>query len=188
MISQLTSGLTQALKHRLLARGIWLGRTTDINSILAFLGLVKPMRTNHELIRIGSDTDGGYLVPDDMEDVGICFSPGVCETAHFENELTRRGIKCFLADYSVEKPPIENDFFDFEKKYLGCRNNDIIHPNNASRPVSCGDIVIPPSMEFTFLSKDRIAERKGGIMSFPHRLDRANVRDNDDFPLPRCWY
>ena len=31
----------------------------------------------------------------------------------------------FLADYSVDKMPFENPLFRFDKKYLGCINNDV---------------------------------------------------------------
>src|SRR5947209_3762865 len=94
-------------------------RATETHKILDFLSLVRPVKTNHDLIRIGGDTDGGYLVPNDFENIDICFSPGVSEVADFEADLAKRGIKCFLADYSVQAPPISNALFDFEKKYLG---------------------------------------------------------------------
>ena len=119
------SFLKQIIKNILLNLHISLSRTTGKDKILAFLSAVKPVKTNHNLIRLGGETDGGYLVPNDIENIDVCFSPGVSEVANFENDLTQRGIKCFLADYSVEKPPIQNALFDFEKKYLGNKNNDI---------------------------------------------------------------
>ena len=103
----------------------WIGKSIEKQKIEEFLRLVKPIKTNHKLIRVGGDSDGGYLIPNDIENIGVCFSPGVSDIANFENELTKKGIKCFLADYSVEKPPIKNDLFDFEKKYLGNQNNEI---------------------------------------------------------------
>ena len=59
-----------------------------------------------ELIRIGGNSDGAYLVPDDLEGVQACFSPGVCNFKKFEDELaTRFGIKSYMCDFSsdVEK-------------------------------------------------------------------------------------
>ena len=38
--------------------------------------------------------------------------------------MAARGIKSYLADYSVDGPPIANSSFDFEKKYLGLENTD----------------------------------------------------------------
>jgi hypothetical protein len=232
----------------------------------AFLAQVRPISTEHRLIRVGGEGDGGYLVPDDLDGITACFSPGVAGVADFESDLARRGMRCFLADYSVDAPPVTNPLFDFEKKYLGPVTNDVymtlaswlqrkaesddlllqmdiegaeydvilgtpidllarfrivvvefhnlhglldrmafepinlafrklltvfevihIHPNNCCAPVAQGDIVIPPVMEFTFLRRDRIL-RKGRALTYPHDLDRANVGDRPDYPLPACWY
>lgn len=81
--------------------------------------LVRPSGATKELVRIGGSGDGGYLVPDDLDGIAACFSPGVATTAKFELEFARRGIKCFLADASMEKPPVSSDMFDFERKFLG---------------------------------------------------------------------
>jgi hypothetical protein len=62
-----------------------------------------------------------------------------------------------------------------------------IHPNNYSKPIECNGVAIPPFMEFTFLRKDRITQ-KGKNLSFPHKLDRANLSQYADFALPKCWY
>jgi hypothetical protein len=117
--------LKQRLKRFLLKRNIQIGRTTGRQQLLEFLLSVKPIKTNHGLIRVGGEADGGYLIPNDLDDVEFCFSPGVSELADFEADLARRGIKCFLADYSVEAPPFSNRLFDFEKKYLGPKETDI---------------------------------------------------------------
>jgi len=113
------------LKGPLLRRDIWTSKTTDKSKILDFLSTVKPLKVNYELIRLGDDIDGGYLVPDDLEGIEFCFSPGVSDVATFEEDLTKRGVKCFLADYSVDAPPIKNKLFDFEKKYIGTWDSDV---------------------------------------------------------------
>ncbi len=235
--------------------------------LLALLAQVRPISTEHRLMRVGGEGDGGYLVPDDLDGITACFSPGVAGVADFESDLATRGIRCFLADYSVDAPPVTNPLFDFEKKYLGPITNDVymtleswvqrkaggsdnlllqmdiegaeydvllgapeellarfrivviefhnlhglfdrmafepinlafrrlltafevihIHPNNCCPPVAQGDIAIPPVMEFTFLRRDRIS-RKGRTLTYPHELDRANVADRPDCPLPACWH
>ena len=255
------------VKSILLTQHLQISKTTDKSKLLEFLSSVKPIKTNHNLIRLGGEMDGGYLIPNDIENIDNCFSPGVSEVANFENDLTKKGIKCFLADYSVEHPPIQNDLFDFEKKYLGNKNNEIymtleswvkskapkdndlilqmdiegseysvihdtcndtlkkfrilviefhcldllfdrmgfelidltfskllkifeivhIHPNNCCKPAKVSGIVIPSVMEFTFLRKDRISFKEKSI-NFPHELDRPNVKNNNDFVLPKCWY
>ncbi|WP_416407237.1 FkbM family methyltransferase [Agrobacterium rosae] len=75
-------------------------------------------------MRIGGDGDGGYLIPNDLDGIEFCFSPGVSEIAHFEEHLARDySVKSFMADASVENPPIKGDFFSFEKKFLGTKNS-----------------------------------------------------------------
>jgi len=100
-------------------------RTTDFDLLKQFFNIVKPVSTNHPLIRIGGASDGGYLLPDDLAGIEICFSPGVSSIADFELDLAARGIQCFLADYSVEAPPIQNKLFHFEKKYLGLTEDSV---------------------------------------------------------------
>ncbi len=94
-------------------------------SLDKFFSQINPIHTEHQLIRLGSSHDGGYLVPDDLEGISACFSPGVCKKSEFEDDLASRNIRSFLADYSVDAPPIDNPLFKFEKKFLGCSNDDI---------------------------------------------------------------
>ena len=117
--------LRENVKKILLKQDIWIGQTTKEQKILEFLESVKPFKTNHNLIRVGGDQDGGYLIPDDIDNIGACFSPGVAYTSNFEEELSNRGIKSFMADYSVDKLYSENKLFDFEKKYLGAKDNEM---------------------------------------------------------------
>jgi hypothetical protein len=77
------------------------------------------MTTNHKLIRIGGVEDGGYLIPDDLRGIAVCFSPGVATRSDFELAMANRGITSYMADYSVEGPPFGNKFFHFEKKFIG---------------------------------------------------------------------
>jgi hypothetical protein len=75
-------------------------------------------------LRFGSDSDGGYLLTEDASRVSALFSPGVGLEAGFEEIFARRGIDCFLADASVDGPPLTHDRIHFLKKYLGEKNND----------------------------------------------------------------
>jgi len=109
---------TEVLKA-FLKFGFIANRVTTKSDLLVFLGRTKPVKTQFELIRIGGPGDGGYLVPDDLDGIKTCFSPGVSDTANFELDLAQRGVNCFLADYSVEKSPIEHPKFDFQKNLLG---------------------------------------------------------------------
>jgi len=113
------------------AFGILLGRKweivrrSDMAQVRALARKLRPVNTDHPLVRLGGASDGGYLVPDDFNGLAACFSPGVSEIADFELELANRGIPCFLADYSVSAPPVAHPLFHFEKKFLGSEDNEI---------------------------------------------------------------
>lgn len=113
------------LFHFLLNKGVKTSPTTAPERLQDFLRLVKPYTTNHELVRVGGNADGGYLIPDDLDGINACFSPGVENTATFETDMAHRGIKSFMADYSVDAAPVKNPLFSFEKKYLGTENNEV---------------------------------------------------------------
>src|ERR1044072_4791277 len=85
---------------------LYLNGVTSREDILSLLRMVKPMNTGHPLVRVGGAAVGGYLIPDDLAGVRYCFSPGVSTIASFELELADQGLKCFLADASVERPPV----------------------------------------------------------------------------------
>lgn len=86
---------------------------------LALRRLLRPVRTQFPLIRIGDFGDGGYLVPDDLAGIVACFSPGVSRQASFELDLAKRGIPSFMADASVDGPPADVPGARFVKRFLG---------------------------------------------------------------------
>lgn len=117
--------LLSKLRNTLAKNGVFLSKVTADDALAQFFRDVRPVAINKALIRIGGKSDGGYLTPDDLDGIEACFSPGVADTATFENDLAERGIRSFLADYSVECAPIENDMVSFEKKFLGERDDDV---------------------------------------------------------------
>ena len=95
-----------------------------MNQLNDLLESLYPVKTKFNLIRVGGDNDGGYLLPNDLSGISLCFSPGVDVTASFEKDLLGRGIKSHLADASVDAPPDGLEVASFTKKYLGGCNND----------------------------------------------------------------
>lgn len=88
-------------------------------SVRDLIERLAPIKTVRELIRVGPRNDGGYLVPDDLEGIQYCFSPGVGPSSSFEKALEAFGIHSFLADASVEGPATELKNFTFDKLFLG---------------------------------------------------------------------
>ena len=66
--------------------------------------VMQPKPIPYELVRVGGDADGAYLIPNDLEGVQACFSPGVANFKNFEDELVQRyGIRCHMCDYVAMK-------------------------------------------------------------------------------------
>jgi len=104
--------------------GLNITRCTDRAEVVRLIKKLRPMDCGKNLVRIGGNGDGGYLVPDDLEGIEYCFSPGVSTTVDFEAHLATLKIKSFLADHSVDCPPIQKPEFTFDKKFLGADDNE----------------------------------------------------------------
>ena len=123
LIANLLSRLRRKLQKLSLKKRLNLTPRTEL---VAFLHSVHPILPPHLLIRLGGMHDGGYLLPDDLAGIQACFSPGVATSANFEADLAKIGIPSFMADFSVDHPPIQNPMFHFDKKFLGIQN-DVMH-------------------------------------------------------------
>ena len=89
------------------------------------LGALRPLKTEHELIRLGPNGDGGYLVPNDLEGIRLCLSPGVGSLCGFEQSCIERGMFACLADASVDPPAnIDNEKMIFYKKNVAGQSTD----------------------------------------------------------------
>lgn len=146
-----TRTILTKVRNVLLRGGMFVSRTSRDSDVRNFLSSLIPYETDKTLIRIGGTGDGGYLIPDDLDGIDYCFSPGVDRTSKFENDLAARGIRSFLADYSVDGPAIESEMFSFEKKYLGAVNNDMFmtlqHWVGTSLPDYTGDLLLQMDIE-----------------------------------------
>lgn len=98
-------------------------RVREINFVAAFL---TPKDCGIPMLMIGDGTDGTYIVPDDLNDISKCFSPGVGPSSQFEEAIyDRHGIRSFLIDASVLRvPSSRDDFYVFEQKFLGATTYD----------------------------------------------------------------
>lgn len=98
---------------------------SNVDDIRLFLSRFRDKYASVNLTRIGGDGDGGYLLPDNLDEVKYCFSPGVAQTANFELQLSQEyAIKSFMADASVDRSPVDNQDFHFTPKFLGARTHD----------------------------------------------------------------
>ena len=85
-----------------------------------FLKKIKIIDSGHQLIRIGSNSDGGYLIPNILDQIDFCFSPGVGVTSSFEDNLLNFNIKSYLADGTVNY----SGKHDFIRKNINSFNDE----------------------------------------------------------------
>ena len=118
-----TTSLKFKIANAFLRAGATLGKQIDERAVREIIDRLHPRSIARPLVRVGGEHDGGYLVPDNLDGIVACFSPGVATTATFEEEIVRRGIPCFLADGSVQQSPIAHDLVHFEKMFIGVTNS-----------------------------------------------------------------
>ncbi|MEI6399670.1 MAG: hypothetical protein WCO71_12950, partial [Pseudomonadota bacterium] len=56
-------------RYELFARGLFLELMTDAAKLRDLISKLCPVATKYELIRIGSQNDGGYLLPNDLDGI-----------------------------------------------------------------------------------------------------------------------
>ena len=112
------------IRSQLLRHGIWITKPTKQSEILALMSELRPMYTPRKMSRFGPQGDGGYLMPDDLDGIGGCVSPGVSNNCGFDTHLADLGINVHLADASVLCPPVWHDKFKFSKLYFDTYNSE----------------------------------------------------------------
>ncbi|MEO0543377.1 MAG: FkbM family methyltransferase [Pseudomonadota bacterium] len=151
-----------------------LGPTDDVR------GFIERFREKYvavELIRVGGDKDGGYLLPDVLDQIDCCFSPGVDYVADFESELSERyGISSYMADASVAGPPSNDPNFHFIGKFLGSRTDGDVITLSDWVDETIGDSDVSPILQMdieggeydvlTFETADRLAQFSIMIVEF----------------------
>ncbi len=97
---------------------------------------IIPISSPKPLLRVGGIKDGSYLLPDDLDGIEACFSPGVSHHKSFEDELAKKyKIKSFMCDYTFDinelDTPLINNYQVFDKKFIGDQeSNDFISLTN----------------------------------------------------------
>ena len=115
--------LSKIIKRLLNQNNISFYRNIDNEKLIKLIKLFRPHDLGYNLIRIGDNKDGGYLVPNCLDDIKFCFSIGIDDKFSFEENLFKRGINSFLADYTQDISKIP-DIFDFEKKNIKSFNDE----------------------------------------------------------------
>tara|TARA_B110000858_G_C17806743_1_gene478464 strand:+ start:3875 stop:4675 length:801 start_codon:yes stop_codon:yes gene_type:complete len=93
-------------------------KSTSYKKIKRLVDSLKINDLGYNLIRVGPKGDGGYLIPDILDEIDECYSAGVGEIHGFEEDLFKKNIKIFMADNTVNKPNILGGDFSYIKKNL----------------------------------------------------------------------
>ena len=129
--------------------GLWIQKTTKDDEILNFISELRPMYTATQLKRFGPASDGGYLMPDDLDGIGGCVSPGVSFECGFDKNLADLGIDVYLADASVAGPPTSHKRFHFSKLYFDTYNSsETVTIDDFCKSISPGsDLILEMDIE-----------------------------------------
>ena len=87
---------------------LYVEKKTQKKDISKILKRLLPYKTGFDLIRLGNDNDGGYLVPDDLSNISRNYSAGVGDLTKFEEDLEEK--------YSIPSSMV--DFNDVDPKLL----------------------------------------------------------------------
>jgi hypothetical protein len=158
-----------------------LTRMTQVNQIKLFMKSLYPIVCKKKLIRFGPQSDGGHLIPDDIDGIEALFSPGASSASGFEKACANRKIKVFLVDKSVEKPAEEGSLFHFTSKFIGSMTNDSFMTLDnwveSSLPNSKRDLILQMDIEkfeyevFLSMSENLINRFRIMVVEF-HDLDQ----------------
>lgn len=107
------------IKNLFLKNFIFIGRYR-YSKVDELLKKIKIIDSGHELVRVGLEGDGGYLIPNILSSIEYSFSPGVGNLVSFDNDLKKYKIKSFLLDKSIDSA----EDFDFTKKNINSYSDE----------------------------------------------------------------
>ena len=107
------------------AFNLFIEKQVNIENIKHTLKKIQPLDVGYNLIRLGEDSDGGYLVPDDFKGIKFCYSAGVGYVTKFENDLFQKyNIKSFMIDSNAIPSELLPPNANFINKHLSIQENE----------------------------------------------------------------
>lgn len=76
--------------------GSWIERATGADQLLAFMQIVRPVANGKGLLRFGPSADGGYLIPDDLDQLLASVSAGVSSRCGFDSATASSSVDVYL--------------------------------------------------------------------------------------------
>ena len=104
--------------------GLYVEKKTSKKRLLKMLKKLLPKKIDIDLIRLGENNDGGYLIPNDLDGVVKNYSAGVGLLTGFEKDLEKRfSINSNLLDFNEVDKKILPKNSHFMKKKLSLQEN-----------------------------------------------------------------
>jgi hypothetical protein len=81
---------------------------------------ISKVKSEFDLIRVGSANDGGYVMVNPISSSASVVSLGIADNMDFELELIDKQLvsRIFCFDGSIDKLPAKNEAIQFEPKYI----------------------------------------------------------------------
>lgn len=98
--------------------GLYPALAADTRDMERLIRMLHPICPGVEMTRMGPAGDGGYLMPQDLEGIEACFSPGMAKVSGFEQACAGIGMKVFMADQAVAGPATRHPSFHVEFHWL----------------------------------------------------------------------
>jgi len=97
------------------------------NEVLNLLNLIRPWHMASDIkVRIGSEADGGYVLPSCALKSNLVFSIGIGNEVSFDKALAERGAQIIQFDHTIPGPPLEHPNIRFLNKGWGPEDNDTL--------------------------------------------------------------
>jgi hypothetical protein len=103
---------------------LYLEKKTSKKDMSRLLKKLLPYKIDYDLIRLGEDNDGGYLIPNDLLGITKNYTAGVGSLTKFERELEEKySIKSNMIDFNEIDKNILPDESSFLRKKLSLISN-----------------------------------------------------------------
>lgn len=70
----------------------------------------------HNLIRVGNEYDGGYIMLDDFHNAGIAYSFGISDDVSWDASMADAGLDVYMYDHTIGELPEQRSSFHFFQK------------------------------------------------------------------------
>lgn len=116
---RMSSAFRRAAFVCLTSIGLTYSRQSNVTKIHDLFRKLWPMNTEMHLQKCGE-----YLIPQNIGNVDVLFSPGVGPNSDFELHFANQSVSCYMADASVDAPSVKHGNFHFIKKYIGPKTEE----------------------------------------------------------------